>query len=180
MAIVFLGNNDATESGQFVSLEEFRSNMNSILSALRSVNPDMAIILPTPTRANKSGRSDEVTSKYADVVRDLAVAHPRNALVDLWTSDISIDAGDLCDGLHLGISGNDKLFRGIQRAIRARFPDFVPFNDSDESTATKVITSVDDDAKLHWRFPHWNKLAGKDIDESRAIIEGGSFDSPNN
>ena len=162
MAVVFLGNNDASDAGQNVPLDEFKSNFRSIIEMLRSVNPDMAIILPTPTRATKKGRSVEVIKNYADIVRDIAREHPRNALVDLWVGDISIEADDLCDGLHLGITGNEKLLRGIKEAIRDNFSEFVPFNDPTETLI---------DSRLNWRFPHWNKLDGKSIEESRAIID---------
>ena len=161
MAVVFLGNNDSSDGGQFVPLDEFKSNFQNIIKELRSINPNMAIILPTPTRANMKGRSNEVTVKYADIVRDIAREHPRNSLVDLWVGDISIEAEDLCDGLHLGVTGNQKLLQGLKLAIRQSFPDFVPFNDPNDCSI---------DSRLNWMFPHWNKLQGKDIDESRALM----------
>lgn len=133
------GNNDATEGGQFVPIDKFRTNLLSIVSNLRSVNPNMAIILPTLTRANKTGRSNEITAKYADVVRSLSDQHSRNAVLDLWIDDVSIESEDLCDGLHLGITGNAKLFNGLQRVVREKFPDLVPFNDSNIPKASSVF-----------------------------------------
>ena len=166
MAVVFLGNNDSSDGGQFVPLDEFESNIRSIIEKLRSVNPDIAIILPTPTRANKEGRSNEVTANYANIIRAIAAEHSRNALVDLWVGDISIEAEDLCDGLHLGVTGNQKLLQGLQDTIRAHFPDFVPFNDSSDNAKTHG---------LNWRYPHWNKLQGKDIDQAREVMGQGEL-----
>jgi len=131
MTAVFLGNNDSSIGRQFVKVEEFEANMIEIVCRLRDVNPEMAIILITPTRANKQGRSNEVTEKYADVVRSIGETMPyRMAVLDTWIGDYSITADDLYDGLHLGVTGNEKIASGIKETIRLNFPEYVPFYDN--------------------------------------------------
>jgi isoamyl acetate esterase len=172
---IFLGNNDATTvGGQFVPLDEFQVNVMKIIEMLRERNPVMSIILITPTRANKTGRSDELTNTYADVIRELASKVPNVALLDLWIDPYSITADDLCDGLHLNEAGNHKVLRGLLDTIRKHYPQFVPFNDE---VKTESAISVEGNVvpKLQWLFPKWNNLAGKSIEESSELIERSPF-----
>jgi lysophospholipase L1-like esterase len=161
LVFLFLGNNDSTspiDGGQHVPVDEFRHNMVGIIDAIRGKNDAAHILLVTPTRSNKIGRSNEFTAEYADVIRELALG-PNIGLIDLWSGDISIEADDLSDGLHLGISGNRKLLLGIQQAIRHYFPFYVPFDDAVSP------------GPLTWKFPKWGLLANKSIEESFSILE---------
>ena len=117
MCILFLGNNDSITSGtgQHVPVDEYRSNMMSIMNRFRDVNPKISFLLLSPTRATKIGRLDEVTELYFDVVRELSTQIENTAFVDLWSVDsiFWIDpVADLHDGLHLNNVGNQKVLSG--------------------------------------------------------------------
>lgn len=167
MVVLFLGNNDCSKNGQHVPVDEFRHNMETMVNILRSVSSDIAILLVTPTRADKPDRSDEFTSMYVDVVRDICKQHPRNGLVDLWVGEYSVEKEDLCDGVHLNASGNEKVMLAIKSTIRAIFPEFVPVTDSTPPPPAAV--------RLQWLFPRWNDFAGKTIEECAAIIDAAKI-----
>ena len=189
MAIIFLGNNDSItdENGQSIPLAEFESNMMSIKAMFRNVNPDIILLLLTPTRATKLGRVDSITSKYTDVIRKLGKEDERTAVVELWDGNNAINACDLCDGLHLNINGNKKVLCEIKATINLRFNDMVPrYSERDLKAKMKrfekpdcpIIHDVDNQLieanelrQLQWFFPAWNVLAGKSIDEVNDLIQ---------
>ena len=165
LVVLFIGNNDATKGfGQFVPLDEFQSNVVTMIEILREINPKVVIILVTPSRANVTIRSDDETKLYAQSLRDIVIRDNSKdiALLDLWEGDFAIEVGDLHDGSHLNAAGNKKVLEGILDTIRVRFPQFVPFHDALDSGATSTLT---------YKFPLWIELAGKSIDESREVIK---------
>ena len=192
MAIIFLGNNDSITVGneQAISLEEYRSNMTAIMTTFRKVNSDTILLLLTPTRATKVGRSDSVTSLYTDIVRELGEQDDRSAVVDLWDGEHAIVASDLCDGLHLNIEGNRKVLMAIKSTITSNFDCMVPSydeaslklrrantaaqraNSGASHSDTKEQTIVADSCpRLKWKFPHWSELSGKSVEESSEILQ---------
>jgi lysophospholipase L1-like esterase len=192
MAIIFLGNNDSLtgKNGQCVPVEEFRENMIAIMRTFRVVNPHIVFLLLTPTVATKIGRIDSVTEKYVHVVRELGSLDEHTAVVELWDGDNAVTKFDLCDTLHLNISGNNKVLCNIKAAIRLHFKEFVPFNDINPlnnhkendkenvdkqhslSDGGKIVKQKNSDKvrRLKWLFPPWNQLAGKSLEESVQVI----------
>lgn len=187
MAIIFLGNNDSITdgNGQSIPLVEFRTNMIAIMSIFRNVNPDIILLLLTPTRATKLGRVDSITAKYTDVIRELGAQNERTAVVDLWDGRNAIEVRDLCDGLHLNVNGNKKVLSEIKATITLKFNCMVPScNDRklksnveypgevNQSTfdSTDQITESKEGRQLQWCFPAWNILAGKSIDDVNNLI----------
>jgi hypothetical protein len=143
MAVIFIGNNDAIHHSfpQHVPIDEYRENVVSMLEYLYGLKSTMAIILITPIRVHPSRikHSDIERSKYANQIREIVKNHnmipslrnKRLALVDLWLNDkekgiSAVTAEDLYDGLHLGVSGNKKLFDGLKLCINIHFPYFSP------------------------------------------------------
>lgn len=188
MAILFLGNNDSVTSKgvQSVPVEEFRSNVVAIMKTFRSVNPDVTFLLLTPTKATKVGRIDSVTEKYVMAVREIGEHNYRTAVVELWDGDNAIIPSDLCDGLHLNATGNQKVLLGIKAAIRSHFHEFLPFDDrefpssdqenienqkvSDDEVYTIERKAPQKKKRLQWLFPPWKELIGKNIEESSRVI----------
>jgi hypothetical protein len=161
---IFLGNNDSSTGGQFVPLEEYRSNIKAILNYLREVNPEISLILITPTRSNIPSRCDERSKEYADVIRQIGDETANTAVLDTWIDEYSITVDDLCDGLHLNASGNKKISCGIKNIIRTKFPQFVPYNDANES-------NTDDNTNQGlYNLPCWDDLSGTSLEESIAIF----------
>ena len=122
MCILFLGNNDSITAGtgQHVPVEEYRTNMMSIMYKFRDVNPNISFLLLSPTRATKLGRLDEVTELYYNVVRGLSTQIENTAFVDLWSADslFWVDpVADLHDGLHLNKVGNQKVLAGVKSSF---------------------------------------------------------------
>eukprot|EP01038_Epipyxis_sp_PR26KG_P008048 gene8048-10904_t len=145
LSIVFIGNNDSIDSSrpQHVNIEEYSANIYAILDQLYSVKATMSIILISTTRVNplKAHHSDIQRAQYADVLRTIIQtkdSHPllmnkKLAFVDLWTNDpdkgyYSITEEDLCDHLHLGKTGNKKVFDSIRNCINNNFPLLSPDN----------------------------------------------------
>ncbi len=139
IAILFIGNNDATDSSerQHVPLVEYQSNIISILESLYSVKNSMAVLLVTPTRVNeelKVNHCNRRRAEYADIVRDIVrhqdkipcLASKHLALVDLWSGGDAVCADDLHDGAHLGRSGNKKVFDKLKHTINTHFPHLSP------------------------------------------------------
>ena len=94
--------------------------MVSIIDYLCSTlaNPTPNIILITPGTVNSSlwpTRSPTKVAPYADSVRSIA-SDKGLPLVDLWSGPDALTADDLHDGLHLGPTGNAKLFRKLRWA----------------------------------------------------------------
>lgn len=187
MAIIFLGNNDSTthSNGQSVPVEEFRTNMLSIMKKFRSANPHVVFLLLTPTKATRI-RVNSITEKYTRVVQEIGELDDRTAVVELWDGNNAISASDLCDGLHLNVEGNKKILNGIKATVRLHFPELVPFNDLDplvdekenvenfqtlSQTKNNSWMKTSNDKKcLKWLFPPWNQLSGKSIGECTRIM----------
>lgn len=165
IACVFLGNNDSSIGGQYVPLEEYKSNMKAIINALREINPEILLILITPTRSYIPSRCDERSKEYADVIRQIGDEAIDTAVLDTWIDECNITVDDLCDGLHLNASGNKKIADGIKNVIRTKFPQLVPYNDTNES-------NTDDNTNQGlFNLPCWDDLSGKSLEESKAIFK---------
>ena len=125
--------------------------------------------------------SHDQVRPYRDAV--LAVAKERGALaLDLWTPHprhapdapdapgtgtgtgtiAPIDLSDLCDGLHLAGTGNDKVLWGIQSIVREKLPALVP----------EDIAGLPNVA-LH--LPHWSVLTGKSEEETAGLLGGWAW-----
>jgi len=192
LTVLFIGNNDATNSGQHIGISEYRANVIEIICKLRSVNNNMGIILLTPTKSTRKTRLDEVTLHYVESLKDISAKYPNCPVLDLWDGNFSINPlEDLCDGAHLNVIGNDKVLQGLKFTIRKYFPDLVPFNDilpipkwpSEDSLSAEGSTDSDEGGRsdeedsyikkkkrLEWRFPSWRLLTGKSVEESKSIM----------
>ena len=145
-ATVFLGANDSVnqEAPQHISLDDYRSNINSIISFLKNLNDELVIILITPPPVDHSRwttRHNSQVCLYADVIRELGSSLNLD-VVDLWNCNTEILLEDLDDGLHLGKVGNEKVFFGIKEIILNKYNHLSPI---DEFGFKNI--------PLH--FPHW-------------------------
>mgnify|MGYP003386557537 FL=1 len=127
LAVICFGANDSVQEGGeggedlYVPLPLFKTNMEDILSAFRAHNPSVCVILVTPPTVNSQlwpNRSPHRTAAYAQVVRDVGKGAQAESAVhvqvlDLWAEGErergAVNVGDLCDGIHLASSGNDKV-----------------------------------------------------------------------
>jgi lysophospholipase L1-like esterase len=162
---IFLGNNDSSTGGQYVPLDEYKSNIQAIIEYIKSVNPDVTLILITPTRSDIPQRTDERSKEYADVIRQIVNETSNSAVLDTWIDKYSITVDDLCDGLHLNASGNKKISEGIKNVIRTNFPQFIPYNDSSHSACD------DNNNNALYNLPTWDELSGSSLEESIAIFK---------
>ena len=183
-ATIFLGANDSVAEGQsqHCPLVEFRSNISAIVQHIRCVEPSIVIILITPppidhvTWANQkipgaeTGRHSSQVMPYAQTIRDLG-AELHADVLDLWQEGpYKIEFEDLCDGLHMGVKGNRKIFEGIVNILQTRH--------SNLSHMPRY-----DCMDLH--FPDWKELAGKSMEDTQAILDkwewtpGGSGSNAN-
>ena len=143
---VFFGANDAAletgeSSRQFISLDEFTSNMKKILQHIKSVcSNDVEIVLISPppicheqrleaqrkkatqcgfTASGKLERTNENTGKYANAVEELAKTEGLR-YINLWRQ-MQDDRDDwsifLDDGLHLSAAGNARVFELLVNAL---------------------------------------------------------------
>jgi lysophospholipase L1-like esterase len=155
MATIFFGANDAVTSDdlQHCPLDKYRSNITSMVEALRVHNPTIHIILITPGTVDHSlwpTRSEDQVAQYASVVREVGVAL-NVPVADLWSGAFALDkAVDFSDGLHLSTSGNEKVYNVVMSVINKYFKDSIP-----ECT----------------HYPAWRELAGRPASDTRAIIE---------
>jgi lysophospholipase L1-like esterase len=104
LTILWIGNNDSylpttteqcdadsssvTATPPPISTDEYEKNMREIISQLRQINSEMAIILLTPTRSRRPDRSDEYTEAYVNVVFRLgSEGQKRLYVLDLFSHD---------------------------------------------------------------------------------------------
>lgn len=179
LATLFLGANDAcipdmspgASSSQHVPVDEYEQYIRTIVRYLKSVNPDMVVILVTPPTLDSSkwpNRSPKVTAQYADSIRRVASEKELGVdLLDLWPNlamedpslsslssvpnTFALGLDDMNDGLHLNASGNKKVLDGIKDIIRRRHPRLCP-----EDLKIKS-GSGPDTSKFH--YPQWDRLA---------------------
>jgi isoamyl acetate esterase len=142
---VFFGANDACFEGTLhhVSLENFISNMQGIVSTLKSELSSATIILITPPpvyepllgEMNRQkgkpmifDRSNANTMKYAEAVKDIGMEHGL-VVVDLFTVLHGHESANentrrefLSDGLHLNAKGNVALFNALKAEIQTEYP----------------------------------------------------------
>ncbi|GAA6019620.1 hypothetical protein JCM11491_002828 [Sporobolomyces phaffii] len=163
LLFIWFGANDAAlpSSPQHVTLEEFKTNLVSIVDLVRSpaspyYSPGTVPVLVTPPPVNAHVRNAELTSRdpprvpdrdaaltqaYADAVR-LVAAQERLHVVDVWTAIDTKAREDgglekyLYDGLHLSAAGYEIVTGEIANLIVNELPE------------------------LHWDrlpqvFPHW-------------------------
>ena len=169
LVTLFLGSNDAAEfpSTQHVPLEEYKSNMMSLISYFKASFPTAVILLITPPQVDNNlwpRLNIPQTSKYASIVRDLGVECDISVL-DLWEQGpYRVELPDLRDGLHLGVMGNRKVCEGIQALIRSKHPKLAP-EDLPDGTRN-----------MSYHFPHHSILSAADgIEESETILKNWSW-----
>jgi len=147
MVIVFFGANDAVFESvpQFVSINEYKSNLVSIIGAIRSalgtktyillISPpqiDIEMLREYNTIKKKAlliDRSNERTSLYARACMDVAAfmqtkdpaSGHRVAAADAFAS--LNDKRFLVDGLHLSEQGHSELYTLLDVVIQQRLPD---------------------------------------------------------
>ena len=137
LATVFFGANDAVFAGekQHVPIEEYKTNIKSIVNHIRAVaGSHVAIILVTPPAVDSvqwPTRSSNDTSKYADIIRALS-CELNTFLLDLWlpSSESNMELTDFRDGLHFNESGNSKMCNGIKNIIRREILFLCPEDNS--------------------------------------------------
>ncbi|KAJ2402194.1 isoamyl acetate-hydrolyzing esterase [Coemansia sp. RSA 2559] len=140
---ILFGSNDAQFAPYkaHVPLNDFRANIDFMVRSVKSANYSncttrLVLITPPPvapesfalSQAAKGmpvDRSSEVTSQYADVVRELAREH-QVPCVDLWPAMESSPGDFMWDGLHLNAKGNDLLFSLLMQTVRDSFPELDP------------------------------------------------------
>jgi len=191
LTVLWLGNNDSYEAPPdadgdddkgyppAISHAEFESNMRKIISTLREKNPNMVIILLTPTTSLRPSRSDSFTEPYAGVIRTIASeGDPNIALLDLFaeSSPYKITHADQHDKLHLNAAGNHKVAEGIKAIIRSKYPQFAPFSvdktvGEDESVRAGVVGG------LKIRLPRHIHLRFFDEKESLEKLQAAMYPS---
>lgn len=162
LATICFGANDSclASDGQHVPLDEYRSNIEAIIDCFRQCSPNIRLVLITPPPVNHvlwPTRHNDFVSQYANAVRSIGECQSVSVL-DLWTGDNCIFETDLHDGLHFSLSGNEKIFRGMQSIIRERYPSFAP----------DYVNEVNN---LQLHLPVWRELSGHTAEETEAIIE---------
>lgn len=148
-ATVFLGANDAClpdggSSQQYIDLEEYKSNLQSIVKTLNSAGYTRIIIISPPpvyrpgrvayirekygAEPTMPDRTNENTGQYAAAAG--AVAALLNLpFLDLWGEMQKAEGWGtlyLVDGLHFTEHGQAKAFELLQHLIDRKFPDFMP------------------------------------------------------
>lgn len=134
LATLLLGSNDAASdnSMQHVPLDEFKDNMIYIINYLKSINPDMVIILITPPPNNQDkidpnwDRRVDI-KKYEQAAVEVATKL-RVDLLSLWEGRFAIDPKqDLHeDGLHFHVVSNRKVADGVKHIIETKHPNLLP------------------------------------------------------
>jgi len=134
LTTLLLGSNDAAseQSAQHVPLHEYKDNLIFIINYLKSINPDMVIILitPPPNNQEKLDPSWDLridVNKYERVVVELAT-QMKIDLLSLWEGPFAIDPKlDLLDdGLHFDAPSNRKVAEGIKHIISTKHPNLLP------------------------------------------------------
>ncbi|CAH0517745.1 unnamed protein product [Peronospora belbahrii] len=152
---IFLGANDAVlehgpEKAQYVSLEDYRVNLQKILHKVQPLlAPKGQVLLITPPciidSARHNDRSNASAAKYAKVCVDLATAENVHVL-DLHTyfnttfPDENVRKTYFMDGLHFSENGNKEMSKLLSIAMSDMF-------DKEERDKFKK-----------WRLPDWKKL----------------------
>mmetsp|Transcript_11111 Transcript_11111/g.18162 ORF Transcript_11111/g.18162 Transcript_11111/m.18162 type:complete len:280 (+) Transcript_11111:29-868(+) len=208
LAIICFGANDSVAKGDaeenmHVSVPHYRSNMASIVLAFRDHDPSMRMILITPPPVDSEkwpNRHSTRTAAYAQATREVGEAMEVKVL-DLWqtgehASGIvaeAITTADLSDGIHLGPSGNEKVYTGLRALISTSFPELVPADPCTPtvtppslpicpSHATPSITASSGAPPplpsrcqgLPLHLPRWSTLQeGGDQDYSRILTDWG-------
>ncbi|KAI9671268.1 MAG: hypothetical protein M1829_004675 [Trizodia sp. TS-e1964] len=146
LLVLLIGTNDAVPVGRVhhVPLDEFTSNLQAIVTHVRSTAPTTALLLVTPPPIDmpnlkgmfkRPAGAWEVVEKYADEVQGVGAEFDGVEVLDTWKlllGDGNAGSGNagakplgpevLCDGLHLGVKGNQALFTGIKKSISTAWP----------------------------------------------------------
>ena len=183
---LFLGANDLSDdnqegkvpTGQGVNVNEYEKNMTAIVHRIRGTfGPNAILILICPPRVDNNlwpTRSNERSARYGSALKSihasLSPSDPNLHLIDTWESNEfgcgkeGVVLSDLNDGLHLGSSGNGKIFSMIQGCVRMNSKHLAP--DDDEQGQPTV--------KLH--LPYWGELAACEGEgETKNMIDGWTW-----
>ncbi|KAK5669715.1 hypothetical protein QVD99_004102 [Batrachochytrium dendrobatidis] len=136
---ILLGTNDAYT----ITASEFRSNMMTIISNIKSKFPSTPLVLftpPPPLGSNIFASPDKVYQLY-QITLDIGVSTASH-VIDLWKSFFPLVQTDfvfsrdynstviqdllLPDGVHLSISGNSIVYTSLYNFLNATFPNLVP------------------------------------------------------
>ena len=158
IVIIFFGANDAVDEKvpQSVPLEEYRSNLRSMVVSLRNTLPDTEVVLMTPPPVYEPvleennrmkgkpllvDRTCARTEKYASAVLSLAEEMGVHSVDNFYSMDPTKASrkGYLRDGLHLSAQGNQKVYENIIALINRALPQL---------DATK--------GDMVW--PHWSEI----------------------
>ena len=139
---VLLGANDSALPGerQHVPLEEYRRNLEQIVTSIQERSGVSPIILMTPPPVDEirwmvqwgntqPDRRNDVSRDYGSACKQVAAHHENCAVLDVF--DVLGGNGSdyhrhLSDGLHLSGSGNTLIFEALLKLIHDRFPDLAP------------------------------------------------------
>ncbi|KAH3674890.1 hypothetical protein WICPIJ_009434 [Wickerhamomyces pijperi] len=146
IATVFFGTNDAVHEGgcQHVPLDQFTSNIESIIKTLEKSNIKVIVIGPAlhdeprwrigRAEDYKMGliRSNESNLKYSTAAKELA-SSLNVPFVDLYSEFKKFEKDDkwkelLCDGVHFTGEGYKVLFNQVMAKIRESYPELAPEN----------------------------------------------------
>jgi len=149
---IFLGANDAVLSDihpQYVPLNQYSENLKQMLKEIKTLHPNIRVILITPPPINERDwgnhrksqnremdRKLSVTKKYRDTCIEIGKMENIPTL-DTWTLFLGPEGSTnwsnieestatfLIDGLHFNQKGNEILFEGIISFIESHWPDMI-------------------------------------------------------
>lgn len=158
VVIIFFGANDAVDEKvpQHVPLEEYRTNLRSMVESTQKSLPATEIILMTPPPVYEPvleennrlkgkpllvDRTCARTEKYASAVLSLAEDMGVHAVDNFYSMDPTKPSreGYLRDGLHLSAQGNRKVYENILALISRALPRL-------------------DASKEAMVWPHWSEI----------------------
>lgn len=145
LVIIMLGSNDSAFPGyaQYVSLENYKKNLISIVNAIKAVGDDYKfLILPPVPVCDKQfdeiwtehNRNNENTRQYYYAAKNVAeeLKEQNVYFVDTWQNEktewAQNDYSMHTDGLHLTAKAYDVLVKYIMDVIYKNVPDFIPEN----------------------------------------------------
>ena len=103
-------------------------------------------------------RKHETTRLYVEEVKRIAMQHSNCYLLDVWdilggNKAIEEYTRHLCDGLHLGPSGNQLVFDGLMKLLREELPHLAPLDGSvDEGSSEQQPIGIPEEEK------QWDEL----------------------
>lgn len=149
LVTVFFGANDAAHPdrvsrGQYVPLDEFKSNLSEIVRRIKALGVKRVIVIGPPpvygpariehvlktkgVSISEPERTDELAGEYSQAASEVA-SSAGVPFVETWGPFHAVSGWEtrlLSDGLHLSPAGNDRLLSLLQESIEGNFPELVP------------------------------------------------------